>query len=194
MNKYLKIGLLAIGIIFIAAVSKIKLSQIEGLASTLTSTEINYSDGLTAPIQTQLNAKLDTSGGNYFNILDTVYTQPQSDARYSYKRWAARVGSVTSAAAPTINTDNYDIFKITAQTETITSFTTNLTGTPVDGDILEIQITGTSAIPITWGASFVASTVSLPTTTVTTTTLTGVFQWYTTSSYGNNKWVIVNSF
>ena len=112
----------------------------------------------------------------------------------SNKRWVARVGSTTSSATPTINTDNYDIYKLTAQTADITSFTTNLTGTPNDGEILEIQITGTAARAITWGASFVASTVALPTTTVTTATLTVIFQYYTTSSYGNNKWVCVNSY
>lgn len=110
------------------------------------------------------------------------------------KRWTARVGSTTSSATPTINSDNVDIYKLTAQTADITSFTTNLSGTPVDGDILEIQVTGTAARAITWGASFVASTVALPTTTVTTATLSVVFQYYTTSSYGNNKWVCVNSF
>lgn len=109
-------------------------------------------------------------------------------------RWKARVGSTTSSATPTINTDNVDIYKLTAQAADITSFTTNLSGTPNDGDILEIQITGTAARAITWGSSFVSSTVTLPTTTVTTATLTVVVQYFTTSSYGNNKWVCVNSF
>lgn len=110
------------------------------------------------------------------------------------KRWTARVGNTASSATPTINTDNVDIYKLTAQAADITSFTTNLSGTPVDGDILEIQITGTAARAITWGASFVSSTVTLPTTTVTTATLTIIVQYFTTSSYGNNKWVCVNYF
>jgi hypothetical protein len=124
----------------------------------------------------------------------TDYTTPSSTETFTNKRWTPRVGSTTSSATPTINTDNYDIYKITAQTADITSFTTNLTGTPVDGDILELQVTGTAARAITWGASFVSSTVTLPTTTVTTATLSVVFQYFTTSSYGNNKWVCVNSF
>lgn len=107
----------------------------------------------------------------------------------SNKRWTPRVGSTTSSATPTINTDNVDIYKITALTTAITSMTTNLSGTPVDGDILEIQITGTATRAITWGSSFVSSTVTLPTTTVGTATLTVVLQYFTTSSYGNNKWV-----
>ena len=113
---------------------------------------------------------------------------------FTNKRWTARVGNTTSSATPTINTDNVDIYKLTAQTADITSFTTNLSGTPVDGDILEIQVTGTATRGITWGSSFVSSTVTLPTTTVGTATLTVVLQYYTTSSYGNNKWVCVNSF
>ncbi len=112
----------------------------------------------------------------------------------SNKRWVARVGSTTSSATPTINTDSYDIYKLTAQAADITSFTTNLTGTPNDGDILEIQITGTAARALTFGASFVSSTVTIPTTTVTTATLTIIFQYFTTSSYGNNKWVCAKYF
>lgn len=112
----------------------------------------------------------------------------------SNKRWTARVGSTTSSATPTINTDNYDIYKLTAQAADITSFTTNLSGTPNDGDVFEVQITGTAARAITWGTSFVSSMVTLPTTTTSTATLTVVFQYFTTSSYGNNKWVCLNYF
>lgn len=111
---------------------------------------------------------------------------------FTNKRWTARVGSTTSSGTPTINTDNYDVYKLTAQAADITSFTTNLSGTPADGDILEVQITGTAARAITWGSSFVSTTVTLPTTTVSTTTLTVILQYYTTSSYGNNKWHCVN--
>jgi hypothetical protein len=100
------------------------------------------------------------------------------------KRVTPRVGSTTSSATPTINTDNVDIYKITAQTEAITSMTTNLSGTPTDGDVLIIQITGTAARAITWGASFEASTVALPTTTVTTAMLSVGFLWNSVTS----KW------
>ena len=87
------------------------------------------------------------------------------------KRISPRVGSTASSATPTINTDNYDIYRLTAQTTDITSFTTNLTGSPVHGQKLIIEITGTAARAITWGASFEASTVALPLTTVTTAML-----------------------
>ena len=125
----------------------------------------------------------------YYN---TKYITASSTVTLTNKRWTARVGSTTSSATPTINTDNYDIYKLTAQTTDITSFTTNLSGTPVDGDILEIQITGTATRAITWGSSFVSSTVTLPATTSSTATLSVILQYYTTSSYGTNKWVCVN--
>lgn len=87
------------------------------------------------------------------------------------------VGTVTSSATPSINTDVVRHFTITAQAVDITSFTTNLTGTPESGQPLWISITGTAARAITWGASFEASTVALPTTTVTTARLDVAFVW-----------------
>lgn len=103
---------------------------------------------------------------------------------FTNKRITLRVGSTTSAAAPVINTDNVDIYKLTAQAADITSFTTNLTGTPVDGDALIVEITGTGARAIAWGASFEASTVALPTTTVGTAMLAVAFLWNPATS----KW------
>lgn len=100
------------------------------------------------------------------------------------KRVTPRVTSETSSATPTINTDNTDIHRITAQTVDITSFTTNLSGTPTHGQSLLIEITGTASRAITWGASFEASTTALPTTTSGTNTLTVGFKWNTATS----KW------
>lgn len=100
------------------------------------------------------------------------------------KRLNPRVTSETSSATPTINTDNTDCHRITALAVNITSFTTNLTGTPVHGQGLLIEITGTAARTIAWGASFEASTVALPTTTVTTAMLSVAFIWNSTTS----KW------
>lgn len=136
--------------------------------------------------------KGDVGLGSADNTSDA--TKNSATATLTNKRWTARVGNTTSSATPTINTDNVDVYKLTAQAADITSMTTNLSGTPVDGDVLEIQITGTATRAITWGASFVSSTVILPTTTTGTTTLTVIFQRFSTSSYGNNKWVCVNYF
>ena len=57
-----------------------------------------------------------------------------------------------SSTAPSINTDTFGRYVLTAQVQDITSFTTNLTGTPSDGDTLDIRIT--NGISTT---SFVAS-------------------------------------
>ncbi len=100
------------------------------------------------------------------------------------KRVTKRTGNTASSATPTINTDNVDMYLLTAQAEDITSFTTNLSGTPTEGQTLMISITGTAARAITWGSSFEASTVALPTTTVTTARLDVGFIWNTVTS----KW------
>jgi len=105
-------------------------------------------------------------------------------ATLTNKRVTKRTGTTTSSATPTINTDNVDFYSITAQAEAITSFTTNLSGTPTENQTLWIAITGTAARAITWGASFEASTTSLPTTTVTTARLDVGFVWNTVTS----KW------
>jgi hypothetical protein len=105
------------------------------------------------------------------------------------KRITARTGTTTSSATPTINTDNVDFYSLTAQTVDITSFTTNLSGTPTDGQTLWIAITGTAARAITWGASFESSTITLPTTTVTTNRLDVAFIWNAVSG----KWRCVGT-
>ena len=96
----------------------------------------------------------------------------------------SRTGTTTSSATPTINTDNVEFYDLTAQAVDITSFTTNLSGSPVKGQKLWIAITGTAARAITWGTSFEASTIALPDTTVTTARLDVGFIWNDATS----KW------
>jgi hypothetical protein len=94
------------------------------------------------------------------------------------KRITPRTGTTTSSATPAINTDVTDYYSITAQAVDITSFTTSLTGTPTTGQKLWISITAvTASRAITWGTSFEASTIALPTTTVGTTRLDVGFIW-----------------
>ena len=93
-------------------------------------------------------------------------------ATFTNKRITPRVGSVTSSSTPIINTDNYDAYSITAQAGDITSFTTNLSGTPTNFQKLMIRIKDNgSARAITWGASFASGSATLPTTTTTGKTL-----------------------
>lgn len=100
------------------------------------------------------------------------------------KRVTPRVSTTTSSATPTINTDNVDVYGLTAQTADITSFTTNLSGTPTNGQKLWIYIVGTAARAITWGSSFENGPSTLPTTTVGTERLDVGFVWNAVSS----KW------
>ena len=82
-------------------------------------------------------------------------------------RIAPRVVAVASSATPAVNSDGVDLFKITALAAAITSMSTNLTGTPVDGQrlVYRIKDNGT-ARAITWGAKFASGGDALPTTTV----------------------------
>lgn len=100
-----------------------------------------------------------------------------------------RVGSTASSATPTINTDNYDEYDITALAAAITSMTTNLSGTPVNGQklMLRFKDNGT-ARAITWGTSFVSSGVAtlLATTVISKTHYVGLIYDSTAA-----KWVCI---
>jgi len=101
------------------------------------------------------------------------------------KRNTDRVTTIVSNANPTINTDNCDAVDITAQAADIASMTTNLSGTPTNFQTLIIRFKDDgTARGITWGASFEARGVALPTTTVISKVLTVGFIYDTTSS----KW------
>ncbi|HXR50403.1 MAG TPA: hypothetical protein VN778_05255, partial [Verrucomicrobiae bacterium] len=90
---------------------------------------------------------------------------------------------VTQSATPAIDTDNANFFSITGLAQAITSMTTNLTGTPVHGQFIWIEITdnGTPQA-ITWGSSFASASVTLPTTTVASTTVRVGLTWNTITS------------
>lgn len=85
-------------------------------------------------------------------------------------------------ATPTTNTDNVDIMKFTGLATDITSMSTNLSWTPVEGDKIEfIFLDNGTARAITRWASFAATTVPLPTTTVISTKLrVGFERWGST--------------
>jgi hypothetical protein len=110
-------------------------------------------------------------------IVGTTDTQTLTN-----KRLTLRVGTTTSSAAPAINTDNYDVYGLTAQAAAITGFT--MSGTPTDGQHLWIYIVPTASWAITWGASFEAGGSALPTTTTGTTRLDVLFVWNAATS----KW------
>lgn len=122
-------------------------------------------------------------------VAETDYVTPTGTGTLLNKRIRKRTGTITSSTTPTINTDQVDFYSLTAQLADITSFTTNLTGNPTENQTLWIAITGTAARGITWGAKFEASTVALPTTTVTTNRLDVGFVWNTVTA----KWRCIAS-
>jgi len=106
------------------------------------------------------------------------------------KRVTMRVTTEASSATPTINTDNSDIHSITALATAITSMTTNLSGTPTNGQKLIIRILdNATGRAITWGASFEDNGVALPNTTTASKLLSIGFIYDTVSS----KWGCVAS-
>lgn len=120
---------------------------------------------------------------------DSVATISSTNT-FTNKRITPRVTSEASSATPTINTDNSDAHSITALAAAITSMTSNLTGTPTNFQKLTIRIKDNgTARAITWGASFEAKGVALPTTTVISKVLTVGFIYDTVTS----KWGCVAS-
>lgn len=87
-----------------------------------------------------------------------------------------RTGSTASSGTPTINTDNVEYYKISALAGAITSFTTNLSGSPAEGRRLHIVITDNgTARAISWGSKFESGAATLPTTTTVSTRLDVAF-------------------
>lgn len=163
-------------------------------ANTFTGVQTMTAAALTSPVITtglELDHATDTTltrvSAGVIAVEGVTIPSISSTNTFTNKRVTKRTGTTTSHATPTINTDNVDFYSITAQAEAITSMTTNLSGTPTENQTLWIAITGTAARAITWGTSFEASTVSLPTTTVTTARLDCGFVYNTVTS----KWRIV---
>jgi hypothetical protein len=140
-----------------------------------------------------VTATTQAAADNSTKLATTAYTDSAITAERTATRTltgarvTARTNSVASSATPTINTDTTDEFDITALAAAVTSFTTNLSGTPVNGDRLVIRIKDNGvARAITWGASFVSSGVAaLLTTTVINKTHFSLFRWDSTAA----KWV-----
>jgi len=124
---------------------------------TLTAKTISLANNTITGTTAQFNAALS----------DNLFATQTGSETLTNKRINPRIGTVASAAAPAINVNNVDQFNITALATNITSMTTGLSGTAVDGQKLMIRITGSAARSITWGASFISSgTAMLPASTV----------------------------
>lgn len=148
--------------------------------------------------QTALNSKQDTLvSGTNIKTINTVSLLGSSDISlpttsstdtFTNKRITSRVSSITSSATPSVDTDSFDAVTITALAVAITGVT--VTGTPTDFQrlIFRIKDNGT-ARGITWGASFEAKGVALPTTTVISKVLTVGFIYDSVST----KWGCIAS-
>jgi len=156
----------------------------DGLASLLDASDVSaVKTGLVLPSPV-LNGSITGTGVKdeddmASNSATAVPTQ-QSVKAYVDK---PRTTTEASSATPTINTDNTDMHTITALAAAITSMTTNLSGTPVNGQklIIRIKDNGT-ARAITWGASFASRGATLPTTTVLGKYQYNGFMWNSTTS------------
>ncbi len=137
-------------------------------------------------LTSQSTARTNLSLGNVDNTSDSA--KNSASVTLTNKRITPRVVTVTQAATPAINTDITDIASITGLAQSITSFTTNLTGTPVAGDRLVVQITddGTPR-GIVWGSKFIQSGVALPSSTAVGSILTTTFVW----NPANSKWTCI---
>lgn len=152
-------------------------------------TTLSSSSTLTASTTIELGNASDTTlarvSAGVISVEGITIPTISSTNTISNKRRTRRVVTTTQSATPTVNTDNTDVSSITALAQAITSMTTNLSGTPVAGDLLEFQITDNgTARAITWGASFASTTITLPITTVISTMLRVGFEWNTATS----KW------
>ena len=99
-----------------------------------------------------------------------------------------RVGSSTSTGTPsiTVGPTGYDIYEITALATNITTLTFTPTAAFTDGMIVELIITDNGSGPYTLtfgaGSTIAATTIPLPTTTVTSTPLRIWFQYLAATS------------
>lgn len=164
------------------------------LATKVDQTQIDTDATLAANSDTRVPSqkaiKTYTDGGFAYigGAMTSSITAERSATRtLTNARITPRIGTVTSSGTPTINTDNVDQFNITALAANITSMTTNLSGTPTDGQKLMIRIKDNSSPrTIAWGASFVSSGIAalLTTTVASQTHLIGFIYDSVTS-----KWV-----
>ena len=110
---------------------------------------------------------------------------------FTNKRITQRVISATSYTTDTgtsLNADNCDVFRVTAQAGALLFNAPG--GTPTDGQKLIISVASstTAARALTWNAIFEASTTALPTTTAATTAQLNIGFIYSTP---RTKWVCV---
>lgn len=113
-----------------------------------------------------LSGKVDKVTGSSL-VIDTEIAKIHASGSDNQDFIPPRTNTIATSATPAINVDTTDIFTITALSDNITSMTTNLTGSPVNGQKLIIRILDAGvAKSITWGLSFISRGAILPATTI----------------------------
>ena len=111
------------------------------------------------------------------------YGGTSSDAIWSIKNFHKKVEvTVTQSATPTMNTDDGEIFTITGLAQAITSLTTNLSGSPVNHEMIMIEYTDNgTARAIARGAKFLSTTAAtMATTTIVNKKLVEIYMYNST--------------
>lgn len=123
-------------------------------------------------------------------LFTSTQATPTTAAHWTYQKFGTNVLTATSYTTDTgtaLNCDYWDAFIVTAQAGALKL--NNPTGSPRDGQVLFVAVTGTAARALTYDTQFEASTVALPSTTVTTARLNLLFVWRSDTS----KWVLLSS-
>jgi len=123
-------------------------------------------------------------------VFTALQATPTTAAHWSFRKLNKNTITATSYTTDTgtsLNCDYYDNFIITAQAGALKL--NNPTGTPIDNQLLFIAITGTAARALTYDTQFEASTVALPTTTVTTGCLNIILRY----ANERTKWIVLGA-
>jgi hypothetical protein len=113
------------------------------------------------------NTTISQSSAGVIQVEGVVIPSISSTNTLTNKRITKRLGTETSNATPSINSDNVDVHTITALAAAITSLT--ITGTPTEGQSLLLQIKddGTiRALAFGTGSCAFSSDLAAPTATV----------------------------
>jgi hypothetical protein len=162
--------------------SNYTITHTAGLLTTNGNLSVNGTSGVLSVGTIELGhatANTLSASSGVLSIEGVVIPSISSTNTLTNKRMTRRLTTTNApGATPTTNTDNVDIMNFTGLGTAITSMSTNLSGTPVDGDLIEFRFTDDgTARGITWGATFAATTVALPTTTVISTMLRVGFEY-----------------
>jgi hypothetical protein len=174
------LGTPTLGVASATSINKVAIS------APATGATLTIADGKTLTVSNSLIlAGTDATTLTMPATTDTLVGRASTDT-LTNKRYTPRAVTGTSyTTSTTINGDVTDIYIVTAQAGAL--LFNNPSGTPTDGQPLWIAVTGTAARALTWGTAFEASTVALPTTTVTTARLDMGFVWRADTS----KWRLV---